>query len=172
MGFTNETIELTGPSINELSLQAISPKYRTINITLNLLLTAIAMLVLSILPLDVITQTEDWDWMQNNSVWLYIAIGALGSLFVIYHFFADPIIQYAVREHDVHFQTGLFFRKFISQPILRVQHIELKRGPIERKFGLATLQVFSAGGISHTFEIPGLEYVLQSYISFSKLSFS
>jgi hypothetical protein len=77
---------------------------------------------------------------------------------VVYHIFADPIIQYAVREQDIHFQAGLFFRRLVSQPILRVQHIELKRGPIERKANLATLQVFSAGGVSHTFEIPGLEY--------------
>ena len=44
----------------------------------------------------------------------------------------------------------------MSQPITRIQHIELKRGPIERKVGLARLQVFSAGGEMHTFEIPGL----------------
>lgn len=75
---------------------------------------------------------------------------------VIYHYFADPKKKYAIREHDIHFQTGWIFQKRTSQPIMRIQHIEIERGPIERKAGLATLQVFSAGGANHTFEIPGL----------------
>jgi len=82
----------------------------------------------------------------------------LSLLNIIYHFFADPIKQYALREQDVHFKSGLFFRTWTSQPILRIQHIELKRGPIERWAGLSTLQVFSAGGGAHTFEIPGLAH--------------
>ena len=41
---------------------------------------------------------------------------------------------------------------------MRIQHIEIERGPLERSAGLATLQVFSAGGAHHTFEIPGLTY--------------
>ena len=72
------------------------------------------------------------------------------------HFFADPLIKYALREQDLSLQSGLVFRSLSCQPILRVQHVELKRGPIDRKVGLAKLQVFSAGGALHTFEIPGL----------------
>jgi membrane protein YdbS with pleckstrin-like domain len=48
------------------------------------------------------------------------------------------------------------FRGLSCQPILRVQHVEVKRGPFDRWAGLAKLQVFSAGGEMHTFEIPGL----------------
>ncbi|MDU0354869.1 PH domain-containing protein [Paraglaciecola aquimarina] len=73
-------------------------------------------------------------------------------------FQADKQKYYALRELDVHFSSGLFFKKMVSQPISRIQHIELKRGPIERKAGLASLQVFSAGGAMHTFEIPGLPF--------------
>ena len=90
--------------------------------------------------------------------WVISGVAVLGLIYVGYHFFADPIIKYTLREQDLHFQSGLFFRRIVSQPILRIQHIELKRGPIERKANLATLQVFSAGGTSHTFEIPGLSY--------------
>jgi membrane protein YdbS with pleckstrin-like domain len=44
----------------------------------------------------------------------------------------------------------------VIQPLSRIQHIELKRGPLERSAGLATSHVYSAGGGAHTFEIPGL----------------
>jgi len=53
--------------------------------------------------------------------------------------------------------SGLIFKKTVTQPILRIQHIELKQGPIDRKLKLANIQAFSAGGATHTFEIPGLE---------------
>jgi membrane protein YdbS with pleckstrin-like domain len=74
----------------------------------------------------------------------------------VHGIFADQRVAYALREHDVGFRWGLLFRHTVIQPLSRIQHIELKRGPIERSAGLATLQVFSAGGGAHTFEIPGL----------------
>jgi membrane protein YdbS with pleckstrin-like domain len=84
------------------------------------------------------------------------ALGLLGFAITVYCKLADPLKTYALREHDLSYSAGLIFKKTITQPILRIQHIELKRGPIERKVGLATLQVFSAGGALDTFEIPGL----------------
>jgi hypothetical protein len=96
--------------------------------------------------------------MQITAIGGYALIGFVTLWSLIYHFIADPLKQYALREHDLNFQSGWIFRSLVSQPILRIQHIEIKRGPIERKAGLATLQVFSAGGVSHTFNIPGLEY--------------
>jgi len=84
------------------------------------------------------------------------AVAILGFLFTWYSHAYDQAKSYALRELDLHYASGLFFQKVVSQPITRIQHIELKRGPIERKVGLATLQVFSAGGEMHTFQIPGL----------------
>jgi membrane protein YdbS with pleckstrin-like domain len=156
MSFTNDAVVLPEISIAKLPLQPISPKYRIINIAINVFFTCIALAVVLILKLELFFPAPEF--IEHTSPLIVGVILGLGGLMAIYHFFADPIIQYAVREQDVHFQAGLFFRKLVSQPILRIQHIELKRGPIERKAGLATLQVFSAGGMSHTFEIPGLEY--------------
>ncbi|MFC4701542.1 PH domain-containing protein [Glaciecola siphonariae] len=156
MDFTNENVELPVVSINELQLNSISARYRIINITINLLLTLIGIAVVWVIDINLFFDASEV--MQDIGKPLYAGVLGFGLLSMTYHFFADPLIQYAVREQDVHFQSGLFFRNLVSQPILRIQHIELKRGPIERKAKLATLQVFSAGGVSHTFEIPGLEY--------------
>jgi membrane protein YdbS with pleckstrin-like domain len=73
-----------------------------------------------------------------------------------YTILSDKRKFYSLREQDLSYRSGLIFRKTVSQPMLRIQHVELKRGPIDRKVGLAKLQVFSAGGALHTFEIPGL----------------
>lgn len=42
-------------------------------------------------------------------------------------------------------QRGLIWRSEVLVPRTRVQHLDLERGPIERRFGLATLVVHTAG---------------------------
>ncbi|MFC3123353.1 PH domain-containing protein [Agaribacter flavus] len=156
MAFTNNILSDSDISITKVILSPLSPKYRKINLIFTLLFT----LFIAAIPVFL-----KFAWFidmpsgyHQHYLWIVAAICLLGSWVFVYHFFADPQKAYALREHDLHFQTGLFFRKHLSQPILRIQHIEIKRGPIERKADLATLQVFSAGGASHTFYIPGLAY--------------
>ncbi|MAD76104.1 MAG: hypothetical protein CML20_15170 [Rheinheimera sp.] len=80
----------------------------------------------------------------------------LGLLRALYCWQSDKHKLFALREHDISYKSGIFFQKMITQPVVRIQHIELKQGPLERKTALARLQLFSAGGAMHTFEIPGL----------------
>lgn len=82
----------------------------------------------------------------------------IGTVIMGYQLLATPKKRFALREQDLHYHCGLLFRKLISQPILRIQHIEIKRGPFDRVFGIAALHVYSAGGAAHTFIIPGLEF--------------
>ena len=66
------------------------------------------------------------------------------------------VIRYAVRDQDVIVQTGIFWRKETIQPIVRIQHVEQTQGPLDKRFGLYTLKLFSAGTGHVTFQIPGL----------------
>ncbi|KGJ88053.1 PH domain-containing protein [Thalassotalea sp. ND16A] len=153
--FTNQTIisdEL--PQLENLEFATLSQRYAPTHRLVTLLTTVILMLVLTAiiyqpfapLPSEAVTVFEFILWL----------VGGIGLIATLYNSFADPKKRYALREQDISYQSGLIFRKTVSQPILRVQHVELKRGPVERKVGLASLQVFSAGGSLHTFEIPGL----------------
>lgn len=143
------------PSIEDLQTEPLSQKYRPVHIATTFIMAAV---FLSIMTL---TRFQSLVVLEAGLLELYqpaLAIVAIVTLVICtYHFFADPCKRYALREHDLHFQSGLFFRAVVSQPILRIQHVEIKRGPIERMFNLASLQVFSAGGATHTFEIPGLD---------------
>lgn len=87
---------------------------------------------------------------------LQLAAGGFGLVNSAYGILADKNKGYAIREHDFSYRSGVIFQSVVSQPILRIQHVELKHGPIDRHFGLANLQIFSAGGAMHTFAIPGL----------------
>lgn len=64
--------------------------------------------------------------------------------------------QYALREHDLLFVKGLFWQKTTAVSFNRIQHIDLSHGPLERKYGMASLAFFTAGGSSADLAIPGL----------------
>lgn len=65
--------------------------------------------------------------------------------------------RFALREHDIALRTGVFFQKTIILPLSRVQHAEVSEGPLQRRFGLASLKLFTAGGTSVDLQIDGLE---------------
>jgi membrane protein YdbS with pleckstrin-like domain len=142
------------PAILTLDTQSLSETYAPLNRLLNLGFT----LFICVVGMTVYFQPiVDFPKELLNSVpYIIWSVAILGFLFTWFSHARDQSKTYALRELDLHYASGLFFRKVVSQPITRIQHIELKRGPIERKAGLATLQVFSAGGEMHTFQIPGL----------------
>ncbi|WP_199610038.1 PH domain-containing protein [Flocculibacter collagenilyticus] len=155
LSFSNTPLaEAQLPTTEALEFIALSPRYRWLNIGANFTIFTVLFLVSFALYAQTFFQfPEEFSAIIAFSKWIVLTLGVVVTL---YHFFADPIKRYALREQDISFTSGLFFRKTVTQPVLRIQHIELQRGPLERKFGLATLQIFSAGGVMHTFEIPGL----------------
>jgi len=153
--FTNNQLNIDEiPSLQSLALLPISKKYRALN------LLAIAMIVLVLTGIATALKYQTFFSLPEGllKAYPYVVAGimGLGSVWALYHFFADVRIFYAIREQDISKQSGLIFRKLSCQPILRVQHVEVNRGPLDRAAGLASLQVFSAGGEMHTFDIPGL----------------
>lgn len=52
---------------------------------------------------------------------------------------------YQVRTHDVSYRSGVFIKRVSTVPFVRVQHVRTRQGPLQRRFGFATLEVNSAG---------------------------
>ncbi|MFT3808163.1 PH domain-containing protein [Arenimonas sp.] len=59
-------------------------------------------------------------------------------------------------EAGLQVRRGRLWRKEILIPRSRVQHLDIERGPIERRFGLATLTVHTAGTRLQALRQPGL----------------
>jgi len=154
---SNQQVELLGAcKVEDMVLHSLSPKYRSLHIIISLIIGFVIVCIIMLLAIQPLVSMP-----QKYLDHYYIAIMVIVFLTfwsVLYSYLADPKKQYAIREFDVHFQSGLLFSRTVSQPIMRIQHIEIERGPIERSAGLATLQVYSAGGAAHAFEIPGLVY--------------
>ncbi len=66
-------------------------------------------------------------------------------------------LGYATRENDVIFRSGILFRSLVVMPYGRVQDVEIEEGPIERRYGLSTVTLKSAGGMDSNVAIPGLD---------------
>lgn len=64
---------------------------------------------------------------------------------------------YAVREKDVIYRTGWIFQKLHIVPFNRVQHCVVQSGPIERKFKLAGISIYTAASNVHDISIKGLK---------------
>lgn len=71
---------------------------------------------------------------------------------------------YQLREQDLHYKHGVIWRNVVSLPYIRIQHVELESGPMERIFKLATLKFFTAGGGAADMKIPGLPFATASKI--------
>ena len=153
--FSNNVIPVSElPSLTTVTSEPISPAYRRLNLWLT---SGIFGGVAAILVLVLI---QPWFALLPPAPFIVsLCIGGvlfIGSWLFLYHFFADPLIRYSIREQDLVLFKGLLFKDVICQPILRIQHIDIQRGPFERMAGLATLKVYSAGGSLHTLAIPGL----------------
>jgi len=63
---------------------------------------------------------------------------------------------YREEENELHVRHGLMVRVRTVVPFARVQHIDLAQGPIERRYGLARLILYTAGTRGASVPLPGL----------------
>lgn len=65
---------------------------------------------------------------------------------------------YRMEADELHIQRGVWTRFRTIVPFGRVQHIDVAQGPIERRFGLGTLILHTAGTRSSAVALPGLAF--------------
>jgi len=63
---------------------------------------------------------------------------------------------YAEREDDLLVRRGVMFRRLTVVPYGRMQFVDVTAGPVDRLFGLATVQLHTAAAATDA-RIPGLE---------------
>ncbi len=80
----------------------------------------------------------------------------VGIPLFIWPFVSVPKKGYAVRDKDILYKSGVFWQTTTAIPFNRIQHVEKSSTPLDRKFRLATLQIFTAGGSGGDLKIHGL----------------
>jgi len=92
-------------------------------------------------------------WLAADSAWIprlfAIAWPAITGL-LAWHSYAWPAISYRYESYRVdhlgiEIRRGVVWRRQITVPKSRVQHIDVSQGPVERRFGLGSLSIYTAG---------------------------
>lgn len=65
---------------------------------------------------------------------------------------------YAIREKDLIHVKGYLQRSQLTVPYSRVQHVEIKQGPIARSLGLGSISVYTAGSSGGSLGISDIEF--------------
>jgi len=67
-----------------------------------------------------------------------------------------PRKKFGIREKDIIFQSGYFVFTQTILPYKRIQHVEIKQGPLFKAFSLFTLKIYTAGSSAGDLSIAGL----------------
>lgn len=98
---------------------------------------------------------------------VWSALAALSLWALAWPMIAVPRHDYAVRDRDILYRSGVLWRSVRAIPFNRVQHTKTDSAPLDRRFGLANLSVFPAGGGGHKIRGLGRETAerLRAFVS-------
>jgi len=94
--------------------------------------------------------TEHWLW---GAALLALAVLTVWRIGVTVR--AVRAWGYAERDNDLLVRHGLLVRRLSIVPYARMQYVDVTAGPLERAFGLATVQLHTAAAASDA-RVPGL----------------
>jgi uncharacterized protein len=85
------------------------------------------------------------------------------TLLALYYVWVVPARKYArwgyhISADRLRIVRGYLFYSDTIVPFGRIQHIDVEQGPLQRPYGLATLQVHTAGNHNSTVSLPGLAH--------------
>lgn len=148
MGFVNLQVDMTDlPVADELVMEPMAPAYER-EVKAQQLIIWLPLLIISFVP-----------FLLGQFIFLLLVpvvmllLATIISRLVIKK---SQVKGIALREFDVAYRSGLFWRKTVIVAFNRVQHVEVSSGPLQRKFGLASVKFFTAGGSSVDLRVDGL----------------
>ncbi|PCI66170.1 MAG: hypothetical protein COB38_10415 [Gammaproteobacteria bacterium] len=135
-----------------LVFENLSENFPKISALTNFLFWMIPLVAVSVLR--IFKGNEDF----SADILNYVIIGLLliSFLSATYGYYFSKSCGYLKREFDIYHKQGIWWKKQTALSFSRIQHIDLSSGPLERKYGMATLKFFTAGGASSDLRIHGL----------------
>ena len=148
--FTNETINTTLlPKFEEVQFSVMHPDYWKVILTG---LTLFFLLIGIGAGLTVYFNEDLFPYISYCSV-VYVVLLLLILFFSRISFKKKG---FAFRTHDVLYRHGIIATNTLVIPYNRVQHVALHEGLLSRYFGLAKIEIFTAGGSSSDIHITGI----------------
>lgn len=90
-----------------------------------------------------------------------VIVGAILLIFVLGFIWAKKSYGYTwywLTDEGLYIQRGVFWRRKTLVPRNRIQHTDVAQGPLQRKFSLAKLVVYTAGTRDASVPLDGLSF--------------
>jgi hypothetical protein len=85
--------------------------------------------------------------LLTGAVWVWL-VSVVAVMLAVWLLWLVPrqvrAIGYAERDDDLLIRRGIMFRRLVVVPYGRLQYLDVERGPLERAFSLASLQLHTA----------------------------
>lgn len=152
MPFLNSEVDMAAlPAVEAIVLQPVNKNFLTL-LRMEWFITSLCVAIITALLIYFIPEFR-------HSFW-WIALIFTSIFFILGYYIIQErsflFMAYAVREEDVIYQKGWLVRSTKVCPYNRVQNCSIKSGPLERKRGLASLILYTAGSEGADMRIPGL----------------
>lgn len=151
--FTNDQLDVSQlPQVETLVYQPLEDSYRTVLVLSRIIFTLIVTALLTFATLapfeEKIPETAIY------ALWIFFFLYTIWGFVKTVMGFQHK--SYALRQKDIIYRSGWLWKDMTTAPFNRVQHVSIDQGPIERKFNLAKLKIYTAGGKASDMSIPGL----------------
>jgi membrane protein YdbS with pleckstrin-like domain len=149
--FSNTPVDLDRlPDYRDTSLQPVVAAYVRYKVATTLVFWLIVLLAVSVsIHLPFVTIAP--------GLWPVLIVLAMTLWMVVLTRSDARRRGWALREHDLIYQSGVIWRRTVVLPFARIQHVETSSGPLERWFDLTRLKCFTAGGAASDLTVEGLD---------------
>ena len=165
MDFLNDSVDIQGlPKTEDVVLKPIERTYLTV-IRIEWAISSSILLLISIVLVFSIRSLQHPKWVGLISAgWLLLTIG-----YLIFQSKSFARKAYALRDKDIISRSGWIVQRIRTCPFNRIQHSSVSTGFLERKYGLATLILYTAGTDDADIQISGLKeadaYAIKEWIT-------
>ncbi len=147
------------PAVADGALRSLDPRSITVARLGGWIFAGILGFVVS-MPLGAIllfASSPGWVQVLLGGVWVAILL-LLAFRAQLWPAVAHRHAFFRVDGDQIEIRRGVWWRKVITVPRSRVQHTDVAQGPIERRYGLGTLAVYTAGTQHARVDLHGLDH--------------
>lgn len=153
--FKNSALDLDGVNIaplDTLEMHRIVPAYKWV-----ILFNYAILLLISNALIFGFYQLEDEIAMQTQLI-VYTIASAIIILFLSITLIGFKYRKYALRDHDIVYESGWLIFNQVVVPYNRLQYVNISQGLLMRQLNLGTIVLHTAGNDREALKISGLDY--------------
>lgn len=148
-----------GPSIADGVERRLDPRVIQLDRTIGWIVTAVISFGLFVAGASTLIAASSWVGAIAAIVAIWFGVTAgLGWWLQVWPAISYRYASYIVDASGIEIREGVVWRTVTNVPRSRVQHTDVSQGPLERRFGVATLVIHTAGTDAAVVSVHGLTH--------------